>query len=172
MHQRPQILLGPSRNSEPRGGTFSIESFWALFAHTHGRKIARSGRSSPPHYHDTGMAASGEKAPRYRTFGHWPLEPVTQASAGRSLLVVPRAALMSPESVPQGSRCTACASNPRSDASYRAHLPSRVPIPAMPDSCAGQTPKRSLSMNLLLTYLRPRPCATLSLLRAGSTHVE
>ena len=95
----------------------------------------------PPLSYDTGMAASGEKAPRYRTFGHWPLEPVTQASAGRSLLVVPRAALMSPESVPQGSRCTACASNPRSDASYRAHLPSRVPIPAMPDSCAGQTPK-------------------------------
>ena len=59
-----------------------------------------------------------------------------------------------------------------SPASYRAHLPHRIQIPSMSASCPKQTPKRSSLMILLLNYLRPRICTTLSLLRAGPTYVE
>ena len=53
----------------------------------------------------TATPAWPRRRKRRVTLGHWPLEPVTQASAGRSLLVARWAASMSPESVPQGRRC-------------------------------------------------------------------
>ena len=75
-------------------GAFSSEG--------HMRKPAAPADLRPP---ITATPAWPRRRKRRVTFGHWPLEPVTQATAGRSLLVVPRAASMSPESVPQGSRC-------------------------------------------------------------------
>ena len=106
-----------------------------LRVHSHGRKIARSADLRP---HITATPAWPRRRKRRGALGHWPLEPVTQASAGRSLLVAPWAASMPPESVPQGSRCM-CFEHARRS------LPSCAPTEPHPDTLTCCEPVQAVS---------------------------
>ena len=106
-----------------------------LRVHSHGRRIARSADLRP---HITATPAWPRRRKRRGALGHWPLEPVTQASAGRSLLVAPWAASMPPESVPQGSRCM-CFEHARRS------LPSCAPTEPHPDILTCREPVQAVS---------------------------